>query len=359
MKLDHIKYAHGELTPRKNIADLEPGVNRMEIVDSQRFKRIEAVLKSSEGTFSDQTEAADEVGAMVRQTLLFGSMAIRERLWSYDERSDATVTNCLGFTIVSSELLEAIGVDHTISFCNGHSFITMFNPVTDEIQMMDTASKELYLNIDGAVSGLKPPHSLKDSKVSTNLLDTSTIIAQGGRRDATDFLYRHPWLRNGPGSMMMRSDVPRLGSTHILRTYLPGLGREVLNDYGMAEENLIGNQLYEAVGYFSKLEGVYPHLGAENKLGIATPLRDKLARAGLVEEMLKIGTVVDGSLLKDGPSPDRTTNIFFLLDTKRRIAHDNGDASSLFEIADQYEKIGGTLARAKAKKTRIYAQNLY
>ncbi len=82
MKLDHIRESAGLLTPRKDIADRDPDLRRTELTTSQRFKRIEAVFLSSEQTFTDRAEAANEVGHMVQQTLMFGTMARRDgRVW--------------------------------------------------------------------------------------------------------------------------------------------------------------------------------------------------------------------------------------------------------------------------------------
>ncbi len=359
MKLAHIRESAGLLTPRKDIADRDPGLNRTELISSQRLRRIEAVYLGSEQTFADKVEAANEVGHMVRQTLLFGSMVKQgNQLWTEDAETDSMKTNCYGHTIVTSELLDALAIPHSISFANGHSFVTMFDEEGSYAHMIDAPSKDLFVELDSAVYGNWPATVLEDEGVKcvTNMLDTSKILAQVKRKQPYEMLQEHPWLTHA--KLVHVDEEPTASGVYVvmMRTYRPKEGREMLRHYAMAFQYMHNGSLGSALDAFVQLEGYYPDVDKENRLQLASKLRERLAKAGLIDQMEDVARVVDESLAKDGPAEDRTSNQYFLLDTARRMAYLSGSDEALDDVAEGYLHVGRVTELAKGKQKR--ARNL-
>ncbi|HEY1085934.1 MAG TPA: hypothetical protein VGE34_04400 [Candidatus Saccharimonadales bacterium] len=348
----HFNRSKGLLTPRKDIAEKSPGITRSELTTSQRLRRVEAVYLSSEQGFADQIEAANEVGHMVRQTLLFGNTTLHEPLWRKDESTDSVQTNCYGHTIVASELLDAVEIPHTISFANGHMFITMFDPKSRDAHMVDSPSKELFLDIDDLVQGDHPLEQLDDKKVATNILDASGIIRQIHRQDRDEVIARHQWLSTDDMLRPARRGAPpRLNNSKlVMRTYSAAAGREVAWHYGLMRQGIIQRDLNLATREAKEMFAMYPEVDTRAKLGGLVALRHKLGQLGLVEEMQDIAAVVDSSL----PEDDKTTNRYFWFDTIRHIGSMYEDPELLADAEEGYGQFVGVIGSARQKVTRAH-----
>ncbi len=305
MNVVSLHYSYDLLTPRKDIADKDPNLRRSPLVTSQRFRRVEAVYDTSPKEFSDTVEAADEIGNMVRQTLSFGSMVdTNSRLWSWDKRTDALQTNCFGHAIVASELMDAVGIQHYISFVNGHSFVTIFDNDNRQAHMVDPPTKELFLDIDSSVMGVWPNTLFQQNpelKCVTNMINTSELIANIVRKPRSRILFENPWLTKHTGKIIRPEDTEDSNHILVMRTYPSEAGRDVLVNYGMAMEYLSHGSVHSALDRFRQLEGLYPDIEARNGLALATRLRHTLFQEDLFDEMEDVGRVVDASLPKSGP----------------------------------------------------------
>ena len=363
MDYRHFRHAGDLLTPRKDITDRDPNLNQTPLVTSQRLRRIEVVYKSSEKTFDDKVEAADEIGHMVRQTLSFGSIAAgTPRLWGWDERTETVRTNCFGHTIISSELMDAIGVPHMISFVNAHSFITLLSEDSRHAHMVDPPTKDLFLDIDSAVHGRWPQAVFEHdeaARYATNTLDTRAVLGRVVRKSSERVKMENRWLDARQGKVVTpKYDENEVADALIMRTYRPKDGREVLENYGMAMQYTLVGQLDSALDRFRKLEGVYPDVEAGNKLALARLLRDRLFRLKRYEEAEDVVRVVDESLEKNGTLPDRTPNKYFVLDTLRSIAFAHHQPDILEALSEAYVDEFGhdSLTTGKAQRARHLAR---
>jgi len=361
MDTSSLHFSRDLLTPRKDISDRDPELRRSPLVSSQRLRRIEAVYEGSERHFDDAVEAADEVGHMVRQTLSFGSLVTRDvKLWGWDEGADTVRTNCFGHTVVTSELLDAVGIEHYVSFVNAHSFITLFDQNGRRAHMVDSPTKDLFLDIDGAVIGKWPNEALEqdpDSLFATNMLDTVAVLGRITRKPSSQILLQNDWLRGGASKALKPNYDETLSSTSlIMRSYPSEIGRDVLVNYGMTLQYALRGDIHSAIDRFRRLEGVYPDIDIANQLFLAKKLRDRLLKEKLYGEMEDIARVVDNSLVKEGPHMDRTPNKYFLLDTLRMIAFANNDPELLRGVADAYSEFGtDRLTRGKVQRARQLA----
>lgn len=364
MNTKSLRFSRDLLTPRKDISERDPELIRSPLISSQRFRRIEAVYLGSERLFDDTVEAADEVGHMVRHTLSFGSLATQDaKLWGWDERADTVKTNCFGYTVVTSELLSSLEIPHFVSFVNAHAFITLYSDDSQRAHMLDTPSKDLFLDIDGAVRGKWPPEVLEQQPnllYTTSSLDSTAVLGRVTRRPAAQVAMENAWLR---GERMLKPGYDDITSQSQLtmRSYPPQVGRDMLVNYGMMVQYVASGQLHAAVNRFRRLDGVYPDVGESTQLYMAKKLRDRLLKAEMYGEMEDIARVVDNSLVKTGFRQDKTTNKFFLLDTLRMVAFSNNNAELLRGVADAYMEFGsdrhtqGKAAKARQLAARVEA----
>ena len=291
-------------------------------------------------------------------------MSVRDaEMWSWDDRTETVETNCYGHTVVTSELLEAAGIDHFISFVNSHSFVSLFDTAGRRAHMVDAPAKDLFLDIDGAVIGGWPTQYFEQhpgEKFATNMLDTVALIGRITRKPTAQVLSENEWLQAGAGKVLKPNYDETLSTTHlIMRSYTPAIGREMLVNYGMTLQYALTGDIQSSVDYFRRLEGVYPDIDIANKLYLAKKLRDRLLKAGMYGEMEDVARVVDNSLVKSGPNEDRTPNKYFLLDTLRIIAFANEDSELLYGVAEAYKEFGNDkLTRGKSQRARLLARKI-
>ena len=364
MNTDRLRFSKDILTPRKDIADKNPELQRSVLTESQRFKRIEAVFLASDGGYSDMVEAADEVGHMVRQTLSFGSQTLRDpRLWRKDHRTNTLQTNCYGHTIIASELMAAIGIEHYVSFVNTHAFVVVLNREGRQAHMVDCPTKDLFLDIDNAIAGQWPLSQFEENpekSFATNMIDTTAILSRVTRKRPAQVVSENEWLgQNARKTFSLDRDTieaPLL----IMRTYRADEGRSMLEHYGLLLQYTVSGQLGSAVDQLRRLEGTYPDVERSNDLYLARKLRGMLLGKKMYSEMEDVARIVDASLSKFGSDQDRTPNKYFLLDTLRMIAFANRDAEVLRSVAAAYRIEFGddSLTIGKSKRAQQLAARL-
>lgn len=137
----------------------------------------------------DNWRTASEVATMVRKTFQWGDIN-DYRVQDLDPARIDSMSNrmsCHGYTIVASECLEWLGVDHEIGLVDNHSLI--FVTGNDE-------SKKYLISfpndwMDGDVS-----NHLKQTKEGKTLLDTGTILSQKDRKSYLSCVKGLPWVTN-------------------------------------------------------------------------------------------------------------------------------------------------------------------
>lgn len=171
--------ATGLQTPKRRIANECPGTQRQELMESQALLAIQEQYTQSSKKFDDMVYAAREVGALVRETLDFGVTTNSTPLLEATAIAQNEATNCYGHTIVASECLERIGVEHCISYANQHTFVTLFDRQGDGAFMLDVATKELWCDMTSAIGGEDPLNQFAKGELrAINTLYSRELLRQ-------------------------------------------------------------------------------------------------------------------------------------------------------------------------------------
>ncbi len=115
------------MTPKRRIAAQNIEIGRERLLDSTQLKIIGTAYEQSPLTFDDATNAAVLVGHLVRQTLEFEDMDEATPLLTTELIAQREKANCYGYTIVASECLDQIGVEHYVGYVNQHAVVMLFD----------------------------------------------------------------------------------------------------------------------------------------------------------------------------------------------------------------------------------------
>lgn len=324
------------LTPRSDIAE-KRGIKRELLLESEKLCDIKNVYKKSDKTFDDIAEAAKSVAELVRETLYFGSTGRDSRELNADNIAKYEVANCYGHTIVASECLEELNIEHFISYANQHTFITLFDRESDRSFMIDVLTKELRCEMTMAV-GLASSHPLNEFSCgelkSQNILKADELLKQlPATVNRAKFIDKRPWFMFPDG----KDYSDGYGKCALLQmlTFPSIPGRLLLLDDYSARINQLNGRYEAAAEKIEDLSGIYLDIDPRNKLEEVDKLCRELINKGGWEQAVRVASAVNDSL----PSSDNSKNRLFLPDVMRKVAKKNKDPDILNEAIKLYEEI--------------------
>jgi hypothetical protein len=341
------------LTPRADIA-ASMGVKQQPLLDSPRLARVQAVWLQGEPTRSaaDVEELRDEVGGMTRQSLRFGVNAAS--LFAEVDDNDLfanPVTNCYGYTLCNAELLDKLGVLHTVHFVREHAFNMLWHEGSGKAYAISDADKALSVEISSAILGDSPLQKLNNgSHFTDNKFDVAKLVElvkdQEFERDLTQGV--RPWLLcvKAYGSRVVKDDdKPRF-----IRSYQAAVGQKVLWGLLSIKASLSNQDYQQAADDITALEGIYPFVDPheEHQLLKATIRGLGIQRA--YDRMVDVTHAVHLSL----GSAALTRSAYIYPDMLRRVGHITKDPELLRSSIEVYNSLrgGGDLRIAKIKKAQ-------
>ena len=269
------------LTPRSDIAE-KRGVKRKPLLESEKLCDIKNVYEKSDRTFDDIAEAAKSVAELVCETLYFGSTDRDSRELNEDNIAKYEVANCYGHTIVASECLEKLGIEHFISYANQHTFITLFDRSSDRSFIIDVLTKELRCEMTMAV-GLASSHPLNEFSCgelkSQNILKTDELLKQlPATVNRAKFIDKRPWFMFPDG----KDYSDGYGKCALLQmlTFPSIPGRLLLLDDYSARINQLNGRYEAAAEKIEDLSGIYLDIDPRNKLEEVDKLCRELINKG-------------------------------------------------------------------------------
>ncbi|MDB5166949.1 MAG: hypothetical protein JWN26_94 [Candidatus Saccharibacteria bacterium] len=283
-------------TPHHEIA--QAGVDSESLLESTRFLTIQAAYDISKKTYEDQTEAAYATAHLVRQTLRFDTYEKRTDWVTADDVSEDQTTNCHGYSIVTSECLDQIGIPHYVGFANQHSFILLQTPNGMRTNLIDTAVKQLYVEIDGAIGEPPLAKQMDDATSAANQLNTDIVLARSEFVDTNAAIYERPWLNFGANKLTTRrySSSESYDNILMLRSYQPEQGRQILESYANFMLAMRRDAFDTAHDSLQPLDGEYPDTDRRNRFREPSRLVRELARGGRMAHALHDIEVVENSL---------------------------------------------------------------
>lgn len=324
------------LTPRSDIAE-KRGIKRELLLESKKLCNIKSVYEESDKTFDDIAEAAKSVAELVRETLYFGSTGSGSRELNADNIAKYEVANCYGHTIVASECLEELNIEHFISYANQHTFITLFDRESDRSFMIDVLTKELCCEMTTAV-GFTSSHPLDKFSCgelkSQDILKTDELLKQlPATVNWAEFIDKRPWLMF-PDRRDYRDGYGKFARLQML-TFPSIPGRLLLLDDYSARINLLNGQYEVAAGKIEDLSGIYLDTDPRNNLEEAGKLCRELIKQDSGDLAIQVASAVNDSLL----SGDSSKNRLFLPDVMRKVAKHDRDINLLNEAIRLYKEI--------------------
>ena len=201
-------------TPRWEIA--KGGVDPEKLLESKRFLTIQAAYDVSEKAYENQVEAAYATGLLVRQTLFYDRYKDRSDWVTAEDVAVDQTTNCHGYSIVTSECLDHIGVPHYISYANTHSFITLQTSDGTHTNLIDTSEKKLYVDIGGAINETPFAQQTEAGTSAANKLNMDIVLARVDSPPVID------WMDFGSTrTTRSYSEASERDTILMLRTYSP------------------------------------------------------------------------------------------------------------------------------------------
>lgn len=329
------QYSSGLLTPKQRLLETDPGLQRELLLQSQQLRTIAADYQQSSQLFNDKVEAAESVGSLVRKSLDFATTGDLTPEFNADSLAEREAANCFGYTIVASECLDKIGVEHLVAYANQHAFVLIPDRKTDRLFMLDTPTKELYCEVTSAIGGRDPLSQLEIGELrAINSLYTNEVLKQlSPEINRERFIDSRPWL-NFSSSDMRFQDNPRDNILQLIS--LPSIpGRKLLEMEYNAQIFRRQHHPEKAVDLMADLSGIYLDVDSRNDLAEADMLCRQLISTGMGEEAIKVATVVDESLVEG----DKSKNVFFLPDSMRKVANRTGNIELMEKAIELYQQL--------------------
>ncbi len=331
------------MTPKHRIAAQNIEIGRERLLDSKQLKIIGTAYEQSPLAFEDATNAAVLVGHLVRQTLEFEDMDEATPLLTTELIAQREKANCYGYTIVASECLDQIGVEHYVGYVNQHAVVMLFDRTSGSKRsyLLDVATKEFYQETTKAVGGEDPLDQLWRGELrAINTLQTSELLRKvdiddPGKRQK--FIRDRFWLSFDKDSRHRDDDeYEYLLHSQLQLITMPSVpGREMLRLYHNVIINTLGNNpdpVAASEDIIDQFAGIYPDIDPRNKLEHAKALRTKLIDQHMGDSALALADVIKASLLPDDTSESR----FFKGETLRKIAKVEGDPKKAAEAIEEY-----------------------
>lgn len=338
------------LTPKSSRVEQGGNGQRELLFESKQLRAINEEYEQSPKTFDDAARAAMSVASLVRKTLDFAPTSNSSQPLQAEIIAEIEVANCFGHTIVTSECLERLGIEHFISYANQHTFVTLFDRQSDRSFMIDVKTEELCCEMTGAVGRENPLDQLWRGQLrAENSLFTDELLMrqlpQSINRE--NFLAVRGWLRF-PDPQLEHRDSRR-GS--ILQMFtLPSIpGRLLLLDEYNARINQLHGKYETAASALVDLPGLYLDVDPRNNLEEVGKLCKRLIARGYDELAIEVARMVNESL----PDDDHSKTKLFLPDVMRRVAKENKDIGLMEEAVRLYESLPrNSLTEGKLKAAK-------
>ena len=324
------------LTPRSDIAE-KRGVKRELLSESEKLCDIKNVYEKSDKTFDDIAEVAKSVAELVCETLNFRSTSNFSSPLEAVNIAKDEAANCYGHTIVASECLEKLGIEHFISYANQHTFITLFDRSSDRSFIIDVLTEELRCEMTDVIGfdGIDPAEQLYYGELRANSTLYTDLLLQKlpSSVNRSDFIARREWLIFSDGTKY-RDGYGRNARLQMLT--LPSIpGRLLLLDEYNARIDQLNGRYKEAADKIVDLSGIYLDVDSRNDLKEADKLCRELIKQGSGDLAIQVASVVNDSLL----SGDSSKNRLFLPDVMRKVAKHDRDINLLNEAIRLYKEI--------------------
>ena len=346
-------YSESILTPHEY--KLAPTETTVPLYDAAELERLRIGLDSirtlpQEVYEEAKIEVASSIASQVNRSLWFPvTNAERDDFVDHhlpfplplETIAEKQITNCFGYTLVTSECLEKVGIEHWIGFANGHSFLLL--PSKDNIYYLDALSPLFNQQLGGALErgNTESIESQLASHQRAAVILDSQKFAMNVELEVDSAARKYPWLivdKARAGGQLTSANrqiqSQKYGSQYklIMSVFEQERGRDALEKYVALQCSLNTGDVQRSCMILRSLDGNFPELDArqshEEIKSLATRLcaTDPNAALKLVNEYFKNNF----TLTQDSRIPEVKGDIM------RKIARITRDSTAAQMATDAY-----------------------
>jgi|GEM_PF-2874603 hypothetical protein len=231
------------------------------IISSEAFRKIDYDFSLSDKRLPDKIKAATDLCDIIRKNLWFEPLNADTPVLSEQFIDTEHRTNCFGYTIVCSECLDKLSMDHNVAFANGHSFVLIRD--MEGCYLCDSTSKDVSGQITGNLDNNFIDKHLKENGCTDVYLNTRLIKLNDESCLGFDELaIGHPWMsfHNYERDYDRKDCDDRL----IMKIYDSKGGRGMLETYSHLLSFNLNRDYKKAALSISELGELYPNIDSRN-----------------------------------------------------------------------------------------------
>jgi len=314
------------------------GVSSEFLLESAQFMAIQSRYNSEPDTYDNRVEAAYSTAELLRKTLTFSDHTRRQPELTPEWVADHHTTNCYGHSIIMSECLEQLNIDHRIGFANQHGFVLLEDIESGRVNLIDTPVEKLCIDITPALGSIALDNYTSEYG-SVNYLWGSTILRRSHFGNKERALAKRPWMsfkttdNSFPWS---REDTEESANRLILRTYKPQQGRDVLLSFDNFIHAISRRDTLRAHEWIQGLGGTYPDIDKRNRLSAPSRLVRGLGEKVMINEALNDIQIIENSLL---PFTDDIILRLWPIDKRRGLGVQVRSGNLLRQSIDEYDQL--------------------
>lgn len=344
------------MTPRTNIAEQVPSIQRAPLLESQALRTEIAAYNTTAKTYDDKVTTAFGISGIVRKSLNYKSFFKHTELLTATTLAQSEHTNCHGYVAVLSECLEQAGIEHYIGFANGHSFVPIGDEATAQYTLVDPVTRKYSGDITSALEGEDIFKQFKAGlPTATTYFHTDKMLKLRGLTSRTSELTeKNRWISHENPNNPWRREQPPHNYLLQMKVLPSTTGREALVHYANAMVEINRKNSDGATKELAALAGIYPDMDVRNDFELARNARSLALQQQKWGNALVIAEVIDKSAI----AQDSPRGRYFKPDTLRKVGNLTGIAELLGAAIDSYTEIPGMnrMKAAKIMKTREQQQ---
>lgn len=252
--------------------------------------------------FNSELNPPDSIARLVKQSLRFVPQHTRRHGIKSQDIIESGVSDCYGYTLVTSEALQYSGIESYVAYANGHTF-TIASTADAQYWLTDGLSPCLNSDIGPAIfqeDKKKIPDQLSRYERSVFRIDgeiySEGVKLQDSYRELSD---KNPWLSKRSGMT-----TPYIGywetntkraKTLVVAIMKPEKGRHAITAMRNADFLAMSSRLDEAHSEIMSIHGYYPEMDGRNSLPLIRKLVAELALRGSLQQALEVSSAIGAS----------------------------------------------------------------
>lgn len=263
--------------------------------------------------------------------------------------TEKQVADCFGFTIVASECIDSVGIDHWIGFANGHSGLLLPSEEGQGLHFVDPLSPVLSQDLQHSlVSGSTVVEDM--SRYGRSAVELNTFsLAHRARGDDFDLLKEHPWLifKRSEDTVTREFEYPDDYGSHrepdslrparlkvLMSVYKPADGRQMLQEYNAFQLAYNQGDFVGAAARVQGMRGSFPQVDARRNHTEIKKIVSELGKHDMVAYARRVmDSYFESFVLMDGDSRFKMAEG----DALRVLAREGQDLESAQQAIMRYE----------------------